>query len=77
MCVIERKGTYAVASFPGSPHILQATESWAGPGNEATYYKNKEEEGREEGGLEREGMSVGSVCMPTEFTLNLYSALLT
>ena len=27
-----------IASFPGSPHVrtkLQATESWAGPGNEA------------------------------------------
>ena len=24
-----------VASFLGSPHILQAAESWAGPGNEA------------------------------------------
>ena len=40
---------YYVASFPGSPRMrtknrkerggfLQATESWAGPGNEAIYY---------------------------------------
>ena len=38
---------YKLASFPGSPHtriknrnrfsVLQATESWAGPGNEAIY----------------------------------------
>ena len=27
--------TSRVASFPGSPHI-RTTESWAGPGNEAT-----------------------------------------
>ena len=27
-----------IASFPGSPRILQATESWAGPGNKARLY---------------------------------------
>ena len=38
--VNKRKSTYAVALFPGSPHVLQETESWAGPGNEATYAEN-------------------------------------
>ena len=36
--------------IPGSPHfsVLQATESWAGPGNEAR-------QGREEGREEKQG----------------------
>ena len=47
-CTCSRKGPWArlvrgstktIASFPGSPRarsVLEATESWAGPGNKAT-----------------------------------------
>ena len=34
-CKVTGRGALE-ASFPGSPRVLQATESWVGPGNEAS-----------------------------------------
>ena len=38
--IISNRAMAKVASFPSSPcfSVLQATESWAGPGNEASRY---------------------------------------